>query len=256
MIEVQGFHKSYDRTDAVRGLTFRVQAGQVLGLVGHNGAGKTTTMRAIAGLLPPSSGRLRVAGFDVVEQPLEAKSRLAYLPDDPQLFNALTVGEHLQFTASTYRIANYRARASELLAFFDLSSKINAEAAELSRGMRQKLAICCAYLQDPSALLFDEPFTGLDPPAIRGLKESIRQHAQQGRAIVVSSHLLALVEDLCTHFLVLAAGEKRFLGTRDEMRRVFQRTNAEAMSLEDVYFHLTEDSSQPNKSRVELPVNV
>ena len=173
MIRVEDFYKVYDQTVAVEGLSFEVLPGQVLGLLGHNGAGKTTTMRALVGIIPPTRGRLIVNGHDVVTHPVEAKQKLAYVPDDPRLFEALTIGEHLQFIASVYRVADWRDRAAALLEQFELTDKRDTPAGELSRGMRQKVAICCAYLYEPAAVLFDEPLTGLDPRGIRTMKDSV-----------------------------------------------------------------------------------
>ncbi len=239
MIQVIDFKKAYGSTLAVAGLTFRVQPHQVWGLVGHNGAGKTTTLRAISGLLPPSQGTLRVAGFDVMEEALQAKANLAYVPDDPQLFDALTVGEHLRFSAAAYQLQDIQDRAAELLHYFELSDKVDTPAENLSRGMRQKLGICCAYLHDPPAILFDEPFTGLDPKAIRRLKESVTRRAEQGAAIIVSSHLLAMVEDLCTHFLILSHGAPTFSGTHQELFEKFENQGDET-TLEDIFFRVTD----------------
>lgn len=235
MIEVCEFKKAFGETLAVSGLSFQVEATQVWGLVGHNGAGKTTTMRAISGLLAASSGTLRVNGFDVTTESMDAKKQLAYLPDDPQLFESLTVGEHVKFIASAYRLENYEEEATRLLDFFELLPKMDTAAADLSRGMRQKLAICCGYLHQPSAILFDEPFTGLDPLAIRRLKESIRSRASAGAAIIVSSHLLAMVEDLCTHFLMLSQGRPTFCGTRQQLLE----QHGEDANLEEVFFRAT-----------------
>lgn len=192
-------------------------------------------MRAISGLLSASSGSLRVNGFDVAGEPIEAKRRLAYLPDDPQLFETLTVGEHIQFVASAYQLQDFESRARDLLEYFELLPKLDTAAEDLSRGMRQKLAICCGYLHEPSAILFDEPFTGLDPLAIRRLKSSIRDRAEQGAAVVVSSHLLAMVEDLCTHFLMLSQGQPTFCGTREQLLL----EHGEDANLEEVFFRAT-----------------
>jgi ABC-2 type transport system ATP-binding protein len=216
-----------------------VQPGQVLGLVGHNGAGKTTTLRAIAGILAPSSGRIEVAGHDLQAEPLQAKRRLGYIPDDPQLFDELTVDEHLQFVAAAYQLAGYRERAEQLIHFFQLGPKRHTPAEALSRGMRQKLAVCCAYLPEPSAILFDEPLTGLDPVAIRRLKDSIRERAADGAAVIVSSHLLAMVESVCTHFMFLQQGRTTFYGTRDELADAFADVGKDA-SLEDIFFESIE----------------
>lgn len=239
MIEVVDYHKTYRETVAVAGLSFRVESGQILGLVGPNGAGKTTTMRAIAGIIPPTRGRLSVAGYDVAIDPVAAKQRFAYIPDDPKLFDALTVDEHLAFIAAAYQVADAPDKVARLLAQFELTEKRDALAQELSRGMRQKVAICCGYLHDPVAILFDEPLTGLDPRGIRTLKQSIRERAQGGAAIMISSHLLSLVEDLCTHLLILERGRSRYCGPVSDARTAFADLSAEA-SLEEIFFHVTE----------------
>ena len=174
MIEVSSFHKDYRDVTAVDDLTFSVAPGEVLGLVGPNGAGKTTTLRAMSGIIPPTRGRLSIGGFDIVQAPVEAKRRLAYIPDEPKLFDSLTLWEHLEFTASAYGVKDFSGRAEKLLEAFQLSDKRSTLAQELSRGMRQKTAVCCAYLHDPTAILFDEPMVGLDPRGMHTIKDSIR----------------------------------------------------------------------------------
>ena len=218
MISVTGFSKNYGETLAVQDLSFDVAAGSILGMLGPNGAGKTTTLRAMAGILQPTAGRLSIGGHDIVEDPVAAKQQLALVPDDPRLFDSLTVWEHLDFIAAAYRVPDFSAAAESLLEQFELTDKRHTAARELSRGMRQKAAICCAYLHRPSAILFDEPMTGLDPRGIRTLKDSIRQQAAAGAAVVISSHLLSLVEDLCTDLLILHQGRRLFCGTMEEAR--------------------------------------
>ncbi len=235
MIQVIEFHKAYGETVAVAGLSFEVRPGEILGLLGHNGAGKTTTMARICGIIPPTRGRLIVAGHDVAADPVGAKRELAYVPDDPKLFDTLTVWEHLEFIAAAYRVADFRAAGEQLLEQFELTSKRDTLAQELSRGMRQKVAICCAYLHDPKAILFDEPLTGLDPRGIRTMKASVIRRAAEGKAVVVSSHLLSLVEDLCTHLLILNHGKSLYFGKADDARGAFNNLNGDA-SLEDVFF--------------------
>ena len=246
MIRVEDYHKTYREMVAVAGLSFHVPPGGVLGLIGPNGAGKTTTMRALAGIIRPTRGRLFVAGHDVVDDPIAAKRELAYIPDDPKLFDALTVWEHLEFTAGAYRVANSVPRGESLLRQFELEEKRDTLAQELSRGMRQKVAICCAYLHDPKVILFDEPLTGLDPHAIRTLKGSIARRAEEGASVMVSSHLLSLVEDLCTHLLILNKGQSLFFGSLAEARAHYAdlRDNA---SLEEVFFRAT--------GRVDAPIS-
>ncbi|MCO6044670.1 ABC transporter ATP-binding protein [Aeoliella sp. ICT_H6.2] len=238
MIVVDDFHKQYDQTLAVHDLSFRVEPGEVLGLIGPNGAGKTTTLRSLAGIVNPSRGQLSVAGHDVSREPIAAKSQLAYVPDDPPNFSDLTVGEHLAFTASVYRVDDAQRKANTLLEQFELAAKQSTPARSLSRGMRQKLAICCAYLYDPAVLLLDEPLTGLDPHGIRTLKRTIRERADNGAAAIVSSHLLAMVEDVCTHVLILDKGTKQFCGPIEDLYRHYEREQ-QATSLEDIFFAAT-----------------
>jgi ABC-2 type transport system ATP-binding protein len=239
VIEVDDFHKTFDRQIAAQSITFRVKTGEILALIGPNGAGKTTTMRAVAGIIPPSRGRLSIAGFDVDADPIAAKSRLAFVPDDAPLFADLTVEEHLIFYASIYRVTGAHAKALALLDEFELTHKLRTPASNLSRGMRQKLAICCAYLHDPQAILLDEPLTGLDPQGIRVFKRSLRERASAlGAAVVISSHMLAMVEDLCTHVLILDRGVQRFFAPIDQLRMSIDNVDADA-SLEEIYFAAT-----------------
>jgi ABC-2 type transport system ATP-binding protein len=238
LIRVEGFHKAYRKTVAVADLSFAVAAGEVLGLVGPNGAGKTTTLRALCGIIPPTRGWLWVAGYDIVAEPVAAKGELAYVPDEPSLFEALTVWEHLQFTASAYRVGDFNPLAQALIEQFELTEKRDTIAGELSRGMRQKTAICCALLHNPQAILFDEPLTGLDPRAIRVMKDAIVERARAGAAVIVSSHLLSLVEDLCSHLLILHRGERLYFGPLDGARAVYGDLQADA-TLEDVFLRAT-----------------
>lgn len=238
MIDVRGLRKLYEDYLAVDGVTFTLGSGQICGLVGPNGAGKTTTLRCLAGLIPMTAGDAQVAGCDLRGDLIRLKQRLAYVPDDPPLFDDLSVGEHLAFMGRLYGVVDHRGKASALLTEFGLMEKFNAGATTLSRGMRQKLAICCAYMFDPEVLLLDEPLTGLDPPGIRTLLKSIRMRAASGATVVISSHLLAMIEDVCTHLIVMHEGRTRFQGAKDELRRRFPNTN----SLEEAYFAATSDS--------------
>lgn len=238
VIQVTDFHKTYGGTQAVSQLSFEVGPGEILGLVGPNGAGKTTTMRSLSAIIAPTGGRLSVMGRDVVADPIGVKNILAYIPDDPQLFPNLTVEEHLAFIASAFAVEQAEVKANQLLEEFELTAKRRARARDLSRGMRQKLAICCAYLHDPAALLFDEPLTGLDPHGIHRLKASIRERAARGAAVLISSHLLAMVEDICTHLLILDSGRQRFFGTLQELKQRFQREEQNA-TLERIFFLAT-----------------
>ncbi len=254
VIDVVGFRKAYETQIAVEELSFSVDAGQILGLIGPNGAGKTTTLRAISGIIPSSGGQLCVRGNNVNIDPIAVKRQTAYVPDDPQLFNDLTVHQHFAFTASAYGVGDWKERTAALMERFDLKEKVNARASELSRGMRQKLAICCAYLYEPEALLLDEPMTGLDPRGIRMLKTSILEQAQRGAAIVISSHLLAMVEDICTDVLIMEKGKKKFVGTIGQLKTKFA-DRPDDSTLEEIFFQAIDNQSLDSPSP-RLPTSI
>jgi ABC-2 type transport system ATP-binding protein len=252
-IVVEDYHKTYGETVAVAGLSFTVEPGEILGLVGPNGAGKTTTLRALAGILRPTRGRLLIDGHDLAVDPIRAKAALAYVPDDPKLFDQLTVWEHLRFMAEVYGLSDWKGEAESLLQQFELTEKRNALTSELSRGMRQKIAICCAYLHEPRAILLDEPLTGLDPRGIRTMKDSVRGRAQGGTAIIISSHLLSLVEDLCTSVLILHRGRQLLRMRLDDLRREVNESGRQE-TLEDLFFRLTEGTGPAAPERT-LPAD-
>ncbi|MCA8937455.1 MAG: ABC transporter ATP-binding protein [Planctomycetes bacterium] len=218
MIEVVDLVKEYEGTPAVQGLSFTVQPGEVLGLVGPNGAGKTTTMRCITGILQPTGGGVRVAGADIVRDPVEAKRHLAFIPDDPQLFDYLTIREHLLFFGRVFNVPDVADQSTRLLEELELTGKEDMLPGQLSRGMKQKVAIACGLIHRPKAVLFDEPLTGLDPVAIRRIKQTIKQLAADGSAVIISSHLLGLVEEIATSLLLLQNGKKVLHGTIAEVR--------------------------------------
>jgi ABC-2 type transport system ATP-binding protein len=236
VIDVDGLHKLYGDFAAVQGLSFRVGPGEVLGLVGPNGAGKTTTIRSIAGIIIPTRGRIRIAGHDLASDPVAAKSALAFIPDEPHLFEYLTVEEHLRFVARLYRLGEVSDRIPGLLEELDLSDKRGALPGELSRGMKQKLAIACGLLHEPKALLLDEPLTGLDPVGIRRMKRTITRRAVGGSAVILSSHLLHLVEEICTRVLVMRRGRVAAFGTIAEI--LAERPELKSQNLEDVFLAL------------------
>jgi ABC-2 type transport system ATP-binding protein len=223
---------------AVSDLSFTVRAGEVLGLVGPNGAGKTTTLRSIAGIIPPTAGRVNIAGHELATDPIGAKRSLAFFPDEPRLFDYLTVSQHLAFVARIYGVESHEAIAQPLLEEFEIANKADELPGQLSRGMKQKLAIACGLLHSPRVLFFDEPLTGLDPLGIRRMKNSIVQRARDGAAIVLSSHLLHLLEEVCTHVLILKRGTKIADGTLADVATRF--SNGEAgVSLEEVFIRAT-----------------
>jgi len=236
MIQAEGLTKLYGEFVAVSELSFSVQPGQVMGLVGPNGAGKTTSLRCLSGIIPPTRGTIHVCGYELGADPINAKRQLALLTDEPRLFDYLTVWQHLVFTARIYQVAGYEPIGQQLLEELEIADKRNALPAELSRGMKQKLAIACGLLHSPKVIYFDEPLTGLDPLGIRRMKDSILKRARDGSAIIISSHLLHLVEEICSHILILKNGRKITFGTIEEITRQFSTGEA---NLEEVFFRAT-----------------
>jgi ABC-2 type transport system ATP-binding protein len=241
VIEVDQLTKLYGDLIAVDRLSFTVAPGEILGLVGPNGAGKTTTLTSLAGIIIPTSGRVRIAGFDIEQDGVKAKSRLAFIPDEPHLFDYLTVTEHLRFVGRLYGVTDAMDRIPTLLAELELTEKAKVLPGELSRGMRQKLAIACGLLHSPTALILDEPLTGLDPGGIRKMKATIAARAREGASVILSSHLLHLVEELCTRLLVIKRGRLVALGTIEEI--VAERPGLAGLGLEDLFLALTGDPS-------------
>jgi len=248
MIQVEGLTKLYGEFVAVNELSLQVRPGEVMGLVGPNGAGKTSTLRSLAGIIPPSRGTIRICGHDLSREPILAKQRLAFFTDEPRLFDYLTVWQHLVFTARIYRVASFEPLAEELLSELELKEKRDALPAELSRGMKQKLVIACGLVHTPEVIFFDEPLTGLDPLGIRRMKDSILKRARNGAAIIISSHLLHLVEEICTHILILKNGRKIADGAMAEIARQFSGTGGSS-DLEEVFFRATTEAD-PNPPSV------
>jgi len=237
---VESLSKSYDGTRALDGLSFQIQAGEILGLVGPNGAGKTTALRLVAGVLPIREGRVSICGFDVAKEDVQAKRCLGWVPDDPEPFDTLTVYEHLEFTAALHGLADWGARADELLERFELTEKRTALGGELSRGMRQKLAFACTWLPRPRVVLLDEPLSGLDPRGIRSARDAIRELSAAGTAVILSSHLLELIEALADQLLIIDRGKRVFMGTLAEARSTL--SGMEGSSLEEIFFAATGDT--------------
>jgi ABC-2 type transport system ATP-binding protein len=231
---------------AVDDLSFRVDAGEVVGLIGPNGAGKTTTLRALAGILRPTSGRVTIDGHDIVTDAIAAKRHLAFMPDEPHLFEYLTVEEHLRLVARLYQVEDFDRRARTLLEELELTGKERALPNELSRGMRQKTVIACGLVRNASTLLFDEPLTGLDPVGIHRMRETIVARAKAGASILVSSHLLHLVEEICTRVVIMDRGRKLADGTVAELAARVD-VAAAGSNLEDIFLRVTARDSEPGR---------
>jgi ABC-2 type transport system ATP-binding protein len=246
-LTVEHFRRTYTGASgpftAVDDLNFTVAAGEIVGLIGPNGAGKTTTLRALAGILRPTAGVLRIDGHDVVEDSLEAKRRLAFMPDEPHLFDYLTVAEHLQLMARLYQVEDFGRRSAALVEELELTGKERSLPGELSRGMRQKVVIACGLVRNATTLLFDEPLTGLDPIGIRRMRNTILTRAREGAAILLSSHLLHLVEEICSRVIIMDRGRKVADGTFEELATRADLAAA-GSSLEQIFLHVTGHDSR------------
>jgi ABC-2 type transport system ATP-binding protein len=238
MITVEHLRRTYGSFTAVDDLSFQVAPAEIVGLIGPNGAGKTTTLRSLAGILRPTAGHVRIDGHDLVQDPIEAKRRLAFMPDEPHLFEYLTVEEHLRLTARLYTVGDFAARARALLDELELAGREKSLPGELSRGMRQKVVIACGLVRDATTLLFDEPLTGLDPIGIRKMRETIVARGRSGAAILLSSHLLHLVEEICTRVIIMDHGRIVADGTFAELASRADLASA-GSNLEQIFLRVT-----------------
>ena len=223
---------------AVDDLSFQLAAGEIVGLIGPNGAGKTTTLRSIAGILRPTSGRITIDGHDIVTDAIAAKRALAFMPDEPHLFEYLTVAEHLRLMARLYSVEDFDNRARALTEELELTGKERSLPGELSRGMRQKVVIACGLVRTASTLLFDEPLTGLDPVGIRRMRQTIVARARGGACVLVSSHLLHMVEEICTRIIIMDRGRKIADGTVAELASRADLVAA-GSNLEQIFMRVT-----------------
>jgi ABC-2 type transport system ATP-binding protein len=232
--------KRYGVHRAVDGVDLDVRPGEVVGLLGPNGAGKSTTIKAVVGLLRPTGGTVRVAGHDVVRQPLAAKSALGYVPDRPYLYPKLTGRELLRFVGRLRRVAGADAVADAWLERFGLLGVANEIIETYSHGMRQKLTFAAALLADPAVLVVDEPMVGLDPRAARQVRTLMRDHAERGRTVLVTTHAMEVAEAVAHRVVVLHRGRVAGSGTVDALRARLGRADAD---LEAVFLQLTEEGA-------------
>ena len=216
-IEIEGMRKAYGRTVAVSNLSMHVPRGSVYGFVGPNGAGKTTTIRTLATLQKPDAGTVRVAGMDVRKNAADVRDRVGYMPDFFGVYESLTVGEYLDFYGASHRIPVPRRRqlCDELLELVDLSDKRSESVEALSRGMKQRLGLARCLVHDPDVLLLDEPASGMDPRARIELREILRELCKLDKTILISSHILPELSEMCTHIGVIRGGEMIAEGSVD-----------------------------------------
>jgi ABC-2 type transport system ATP-binding protein len=242
-IHLESVTKSYGRKVAVKDLTLAVPRGELFAFVGPNGAGKTTTIKMIAGLLRPHQGTIHVCGYRVGADGLPAKVHLAYVPDQPFLYEKLTGREFLYFVAEMYGVcpAERDLRLEQLDAQLDLKPFLDQLTESYSHGMKQRTVLAAALLHDPQVLVVDEPMVGLDPRSVRTVKDLFVDRARQGRAVFMSTHTLGVAEAVADRIGIIHNGELRAIGTLDEL----QRQAAGGADLEDIFLKLTEEGDEP-----------
>jgi ABC-2 type transport system ATP-binding protein len=243
-LRVRGLRKSFGSKSAVDGIDLTIEAGAFYGLLGPNGAGKTTSLRMITGLLEPDEGTIEVFGIDGRANPVAAKRMIAWLPDDPMIYDKLTPLEYLEFVAGLWRMEadHGRRNAEALLDRLDLRSNRNERCEGFSRGMKQKVALAGALVHDPKLLVLDEPLTGLDAQIARQVKELLQERARAGCAIVLTTHILDVAERLVERIGIILAGRILIEGTLDELRAHAGRAHS---TLEDVFLELIVGDREP-----------
>ncbi len=236
MLKIEHLTKTYGDKKAVDDLSLEIKNGEIYGFIGHNGAGKTTTIKACCGILPFDSGEITVDGISVKEHPLECKKKIAYIPDNPDLYEFLSGIKYLAFVADVYGIpANEReAKIKKYADLFELTADLAQPISSYSHGMKQKLAIISALIHSPRLMLLDEPFVGLDPKAAHDLKELMREMCNNGGAIFFSTHVLEVAEKLCDKIAIIKNGRLIVSGSVDEVRG--------DTSLENVFLELVDEN--------------
>jgi ABC-2 type transport system ATP-binding protein len=248
LIEARNLTKRYGDKAAVHNVNFRVNGGEIFGFLGPNGAGKTTTIKMIVGLLQPTSGAVTVCGYDVQNQPVQAKASSGFVPDIPNLYPKLSGRELLRFVGDLYEMDRKQIeyRIKELLNLFDLTQAGDDTIDSYSHGMQQKTALAAALMHDPKVLVLDEPTVGLDPRSARMIKDILRQMADRGAAVFLSTHILEIAERMCDRIGIINRGQLVAVGTMVELRAIGNRdvpssstAAGSETSLEDIFLSLT-----------------
>ena len=233
MIEFQDVSKTYGTTQALKNLNLSIQEGQIVGLNGHNGAGKSTTIKSLVSVINPTAGKILVDGLDLASHRLRIKQKIGYVADSPDLFLRLTAQEFWDLVAASYGLTSqdYENRLVDLLHLFDFASHRYEVIETFSHGMRQKVFVIGALLSDPDIWVLDEPMTGLDPQAAFDLKQLMRAHADKGKTVLFSTHVLEVAEQLCDRLAILKKGELIFYGTVAELKAEHPDQSLEAIYL-------------------------
>lgn len=238
MLNIQNLTKRYGSKTAVDNLSLSIEAGEICAFIGHNGAGKTTTLKACCGLLTPDSGEITVDGMSIREKPIDCKRVMAYIPDNPDMYEFLTGYEYLNFVADVYGVTkeDREKRIAELGALLGITDALGGAISECSHGMKQKIVIISALIHKPKLILMDEPFVGLDPVASHQLKNLMAEHCANGGAIFFSTHVLEVAEKLCNKVAIIKNGKLVASGAMDDVRG--------DSSLEEIFLELEEEKAQ------------
>ncbi|TRM11684.1 ABC transporter ATP-binding protein [Lentibacillus cibarius] len=241
-IKLANLAKTYRKHEAVKHINLEVQKGELFGFLGPNGAGKTTTIKMLTGLLEPTSGSAEIKGVDIWKHPIDAKKKIAYVPDQPNIYPKLAGWDYLEFVASVFQIpkSDFQSKAKELLQVFSLTEQANDLIESYSHGMKQKIAICGALVSEPDVLFMDEPTVGLDPKSARSLKNLLRELCNHGMTVFLSTHILEIAEQMCDRVGIIFEGDIIALGTMDELRSGGHADQ----SLEDIFLELTGGEDQ------------
>ena len=241
-LEVQNVTGGYTQLPVIKEVSFKVNNGEIVGLIGLNGAGKSTTLKHIIGLLHPQSGKISVNDVTMSTNKDEYRKQIGYIPETPVLYEELTLKEHINVTALAYGLSEEEAmkRARPLLKTFRLEDRLDWFPAYFSKGMKQKVMIVSAFLIEPSLLVIDEPFIGLDPLGIRDILQLIQEYKKEGVAVLMSTHVLATAEKYCDKFVIIHEGKIIVEGTLEELRLHFGMKDA---ALDDIYLRLTEEGA-------------
>ncbi|WP_106762657.1 ABC transporter ATP-binding protein [Pseudoruminococcus massiliensis] len=239
MIKFKNVTKVYNRTiKAVNNISFEVRGGEIVGFTGPNGSGKTTTIKMLTGILPPDKGEIKINGFDIKKNMIQAKSSIGYIADSPDMFLRLKGIEFLNFIADVYKVSNddRKKRVNELAERFELTDALSSPMMSYSHGMRQKLMVIAALVHNPPVWILDEPMTGLDPKSSYELKEMMREHAKKGNAVFFSTHVLEVAEKLCDKVIIIKKGNLLYDGTLENLES--QHLN---QTLENIFLEMTEN---------------
>jgi ABC-2 type transport system ATP-binding protein len=250
LIEASKLTKQFGSVNALTGLNFKVEPGEIYGLLGPNGAGKTTTIKAIMGLVDPTSGWVRVEGYNPATNSIEVKSRIGYVAEKPILYESLSARDFFEFIASIRKIdqASVNRILSQLGDAFDISNYFDAPIATLSTGMKQKVALIAAFIHQPPVLLLDEPLSGLDAKTSRLVKDLLLLHAKKGGAVLFSTHIMEVAENICTRIGIIYQGKIVAEGTLDQLKT---QTGNQSKTLEEVFLKLTNEEDEiANKTRL------